>query len=246
LDTLLFATSFVRDEKSWNERYETWIKYYRKSPLGHHQCVLIDDGSLFLPNKIEVVTDLAKLNTKNREVKLFHFPNNLGRQSLVSYPGWWRSFLFSLVIAKKINAKKIIHIESDAFILSDRMFKLINEIKSGWHSAWLTTYQFPETGIQIICEDQFDAMEKFNNHPQKNIIMAENLLPFTTVHKDLIGDRYNEFKRNRSIFRSQKFDSIPIFNNAFFWTQIPKNADFATQVVQRQFKEINKNDRNKS
>jgi hypothetical protein len=56
--------------------------------------------------------------------------------------------------------------------------------------------------------------------------IAERLLPFTSVNR--------QFKGDRGIFRSRKFNRLPIFPLDFFREPIPHDADFATQVVPRQ------------
>lgn len=202
---------------------------------------MIDDGSPFIPklNFISNKNNDADELTCN-QFTFFHFKNNLGRQGPSDYPGWWRSFFYSLDIAKSLNANKIIHIESDAYILSQRLSELINTIETGWHTLWIDKYKLPETAIQIICKDQFDNFSNFQEKLKlsSNNEIAENILPFTHIHKEFIGDRYSEFKKNRWIFRSKFFDRYKLFQSDFFWEKIPKNADFATQVVERQIKKL--------
>jgi len=239
-DCLLFATSFMRDEQDWHNRYLRWYRYYRQSQLGNTPLVLIDDGSPFLPEDAD--THMCKPDNwyrpQRHQLNIVRFEQNLGRQSLTSYPGWWRSFLLAPELAKRAGCRKIIHIESDAYILTERMFSLIENINEGWTTFWLPTYQMPETAIQVICEDQFDNMLAIWNHSDINRELAENILPFTQVVKTMKGDRYSEFKRNRWIFRSRKFDWFPPFKTNFFFAPIPPDADFATQVVPRQFSDI--------
>lgn len=152
------------------------------------------------------------------------------------YPGWWRSFFHSLVLAKQVGAKKIIHIESDAYVISERMLDYINALESGWTTFWCASYQMPETAIQVICEDQFDAMENFaaKGFSEFNGHLAERILPFTCINRDFIGDRYGEFKipiLRSGILKSRKFNTLKIFQHDRFRQPIPKSADFATQVT---------------
>lgn len=237
-DALLFATSYIADRKAWIARYRPWVNFYRLSPLGKLPLVLIDDGSPYLPEDPDVIVcnPASDGGLVPDKVNIFHFKDNLGRSSLKSYPGWWRSFIFSADLAKRHGHCKIIHIESDAYILSNRLFNKIINFNSGWVTFWLKKYQMPETAIQIICPDQLDRLEQMKDHHLLNREMAENILPFTEIDKEMVGDRYSEFKRNRWIFRSRKFDRIPLFQTDFFYEPIPENADFATQVVPRQLK----------
>lgn len=199
---------------------------------------MIDDGSPFLPpaDIINTVSDSASLASNGEKNLIIRFDNNLGRQSGADYPGWWRSFLHSVKVANELGVDKIIHIESDAYIMTPRLVNFINEIESGWNVLWSPRYRFPETAIQVICRDQFEIFEKFKDkHPDYSFPdIAERLLPFTAVHKQFKGDRYSDFTKNRWIFRSKKFNKIPIFKHVYFWETIPPDADFVTQGIGRQ------------
>ena len=199
---------------------------------------MIDDGSPFLPpaDIINTIPHDAPLAAHGDKNLIIHFDNNLGRQSGADYPGWWRSFLHSVQVANELGVDKIIHIESDAYIMTPRLVKFINEIESGWNVLWSPRYRFPETALQVICRDQFAIFEKFKNDTPglKFPDIAERLLPFTAVHKQFKGDRYSDFTKNRWIFRSRRFNKIPLFKREFFWEKIPADADFVTQGISRQ------------
>lgn len=238
MKTLLFCTSYFKDAEAWKTRCQRWLDYYRNGPIKSDRIVMIDDGSPYLPpaETIPTVPAGEDLSTHDATHCIVRFEENLGRQSMSRYPGWWRSFLHSVTIARALGANKIVHIESDAYTLSRRLTDFINDTRSGWHVMWAQRYALPETAIQIICRDQFDALERFRDtHPDMDFPdIAERLLPFTSVNRQFKGDRYSEFKRNRGIFRSRKFNALPIFQKDFFWEPIPHDADFATQVVKRQ------------
>jgi hypothetical protein len=238
MKSFIFCTSYIKDREAWTHRYRKWLHYYDKTPIVAEKKIMIDDGSPFAPprEEIEVVHHSADISEKSSKNLLVRFDENLGRQSLALYPGWWRSFLHSLEIAKNLGAEKIIHIESDAYVLSRRLADFINHVDSGWHVLWAQRYALPETAIQVICRDQFPAFEQFKSQSAELVQrdIAERLLPFTAIGKQFKGDRYSEFKRNRWIFRSQKFNRFSIFQKDFFWEPIPADADFATQVVGRQ------------
>lgn len=241
MTTLLFCTSYIKDADAWRTRYRRWLDFYRDGPIAADRMIMIDDGSPWLPEPdvlptVSAERDPGALDALGAKHCILRFETNLGRQSMSAYPGWWRSFLHSLTVAKAMGADKIVHIESDAFTMSRPLADFINETRSGWHVLWAQRYAMPETAIQVICRDQFDAMEAFrDSHPDLDFPdIAERILPFTSVNRSFKGDRYSEFKRNRGIFRSRKFNFLPIFQWDFFWEPIPADADFATQVVERQ------------
>lgn len=238
MKAIIFCTSFIKDAPSWESRYQRWLDYYENIPIDAVKKIMIDDGSPFLPpaDIINTISHSAALAGNSDKNLIIRFDNNLGRQSGADYPGWWRSFLHSVKVANELGVDKIIHIESDAYIMTPRLAKFINEIESGWNVLWSPRYRMPETAIQVICRDQFPILEQFkDSHRDYSFSdIAEKVLPFTTVHKQFKGDRYSDFTKNRWIFRSKKFNKIPIFKHVFFWETIPPDADFVTQGIQRQ------------
>ena len=107
---------------------------------------------------------------------------------------------------------RIIHIEADAFLITDRAIAFFNACDSGWAGLWCQRHGWPETTLQIINKDQFAACEAFFSQPYAAHLgppykAPEQLIPFTVVNKDLMGDRYGE-----------DGDTIPL------------TADYASQV----------------
>lgn len=238
MKSIIFCTSYINDAQSWKDRYQRWLDYYETVPINAIKKIMIDDGSPFLPPPeiIQTISVNDAVSLRQDKNLIIRFDDNLGRQSMLGYPGWWRSFLHAVQIAKDLGVEKIIHIESDAYILTPRLTDFINDIQSGWHVLWTPHYQFPETAIQVICKDQFGALEqlKQSNPSFAFSDIAEKVLPFTSINREFKGDRYSEFQKNRWIFRSRKFNHIPIFNLDFFTVPIPADADFVTQTISRQ------------
>ncbi|XHS78084.1 hypothetical protein ACFJGW_20530 [Burkholderiaceae bacterium UC74_6] len=238
MSTLLFCTSYVRDLQAWNERYSRWIGYYREHNLGANQLLLIDDGSPYVPKDLlPCLNAETELDQAQHPVQLLRFDDRLGRGARLSYPGWWRSFTHSVKVARAVGAKKLIHVESDAFVLSARLRQYIESLDSGWTVLWSHFYNMPETAIQVICEDQFDALAEFGDGHWNAFEgrLAEEVLPFTHVSREFIGDRYSEMKRHRGFLRSRKFDGLFVRTWDNFWQPVPANADFVAQVVEMQW-----------
>ena len=124
---------------------------------------------------------------------IFRFPNRLGRPSLLDYPGWFRSFTYSVEIARRFGFKKIIHVESDAFILTRKALSAINAISSGWTAFWYADEAFAETCIQIICADRFPSLNRVRVSPYQSQFsgkLIELHLPITRIERALQGNRY--------------------------------------------------------
>ncbi len=210
-ETLVFCTSYMANRGEWLGRYRRWLDHHAPLPFDRPLFCMIDDASPYLPDqeKVQTIESGQPFPLPPTRPLMVRFGNRLGRSAVDNYPGWWRSFLFSVLVAGNYGCRKIVHIESDAYVLSRRMVEFIRRRDSGWTAFWCPRWNFPETGIQVVCEDRFDAMRGmweagWERHAGK---YAERILPFTDVVKDPHGNRYGEFR-----------------------TRIPGFADFAMQV----------------
>jgi hypothetical protein len=207
LPTLLFCTSYLEAESAWIHRYRPWIDYYQTFPLRRDATFMLDDASPYVPqdDRLVLLNELpARLDSG--KLQLYRFPEHLGNKR---HRGWWRSFLFSLQIARRYGFRKIIHVESDAYLLSQRVVEYLGELNSGWTALWCPLYQLPEAGIQVVAEDQFAALQAFADRDLREVsrTMPEKSFPFTRIEKKFHGDRYGEFR-----------------------SRIPRTADYACQV----------------
>jgi hypothetical protein len=214
--TLLFCTSYFRDAVEWRERYLRWINHHKAFPWLYRAMVMIDDGSPYEPDQSQAMP-LAAADIGKRELQQFaliRFPNNLGRSGITDYPGWCRSFLFSLDIAEIYGFRKIVHVESDTYLLSRAIGDYIERAERGWTAFWSARYGFPETALQIICSDAYPAFGRLRDAGLEAFQgrAAEIVLPFTNVEKAFVGDRFSEFQAT-----------------------IPLNADYAVQVLPTMF-----------
>ncbi|MBL8227776.1 MAG: hypothetical protein JNL98_04845 [Bryobacterales bacterium] len=199
--TLIYCTSFFQDTPGSAERWRRWIAYYRPrlAEFGADGLLLIDDGSPLenIPGELPLVHAGRFLPRQMPSGSpLFRFDSHLGRNHVFRFPGWWRSFSFAAVIARKYGYRKLIHIESDAFVLSNRMSAFLRDTALGWTAFWCPRYNRPESAIQVICADQFEALEGYYHRGPdfwQSWICAETALPFTSVDRTFHGDRFGEF-----------------------------------------------------
>jgi hypothetical protein len=154
--SFLFCTTFFGVDKPYEEapwRYPKWIEYYRRNlaAFGADRIFLMDDGSnpafINLPGvSIIDVSDRLPLELPAGPV-LFRFPTHLGKlrpwipPGGHGFPGWWRSFTFSLIIAEQYGYSKIFHAESDLFVITQRLADRIRMIDSGWTAFANTAYK---------------------------------------------------------------------------------------------------------
>lgn len=196
---LLFCTSAVDPSAAaathgW-PRYQRWIEYYsaRLDALGADAACLINDGSVS-EAPVDIYDATALPETLPSGAAIIRFPTRLGRPALFDYPGWWRSFCFSQQLARQYGYRKLIHIESDFFVLSSALIDYIASLSSGWTALFSRYYQIPETGIQVICGDSLDRMESVRQAVEATGLRfpAEHVLPFTTIERRFVGDRFGE------------------------------------------------------
>ena len=235
MKSLIFCTSYVKSRDEWGKRYQKWIDYYTSIPFGKGKDIwLIDDGS-----DEECLQDFKgnryneggpELNPSSPasypDVNLFHFKERKGIEPADndyglggSTLGWYRSFLFSYALARKENYDKIIHIESDAYLITQKICDYIDNIEDGWTALYCPQYWFPETSLQIICRDQYDTLGELFSMPLESFRMsqAEQILPITHVEQGFVGDRYGEFTKKQlpkiDYFNQCPLDTKLIFKN---------------------------------
>ena len=209
--TLLFTTSYCNTLQEWDERLYKWLKYFTKSSLYFNKLLILDDSSPVHPEweDCRVIEDYFTEEPADMSY-IFKFKDNLGRPAHLDYPGWFRSFSFAARYAYKFGYEKIIHIESDAYILSNKIINFFNNQAAGWVAFYCNRHQFPETALQIICKDQINNFYYTTQLPYSTYFKnktIETCLPFTHIERSFKGDRYHEYQ-----------DDIPF------------NADYACQV----------------
>jgi SAM-dependent methyltransferase len=197
--TLLFCTSYAESIPTWNERWGRWLKAVTGSGVIVDKILMVDDGSPVLPSWSGVnIVPPDSSRQSDAFVEIHHFPDRRGqRVNGEPFPGWYRSFAYGVRYGIKNNFDRIIHIEADAFLISDRAVEYFNSCVQGWVGLWCQRHSWPESTLQIINKDQFDASEAFFSLPYSAHLgppyrSPEQLIPFTFVNKSLVGDRYGE------------------------------------------------------
>ncbi|MAH46086.1 hypothetical protein CMI37_09650 [Candidatus Pacearchaeota archaeon] len=227
MKSFIFCTCYIGSEEARLKRYEKWINYYKGIPFSDDKPLfVIDDGSdeEYLRELADVRIDEGNLEhaPDSKQSTLYHFKERVGINPEDNVPGlfgstlgWYRSFFYSLEIASKFGYDKIIHLESDAYLITQKVCDYIDSLKTGWTSLYCPRYTFPETSIQIICEDQFDVFRKMVDKPLESYrtSQAENIIPFTHVEDSFIGDRYGEMT-------SMQLPGIDYYNQCNFRTNL--------------------------
>lgn len=223
MKTLIFCTGYAPTLTQWESLYGKWINAVEAGQLSVDKILIVDDGSPALPswtNDDEIVTltdSVFPLIEPEARGVIYHYTQNLGRQAIYVYPGWYRSFMTAAAYAKQYGYQKIIHLESDAFLISGRMQQYVNDYNNGWTTMWCPKYRLAETAIQIIAgSNALDKLynmidipyEQFAGRPaDPNPAQGISWLPYNEINTNFNGDRWGE-------------------NN----TTPPLNADYACQI----------------
>lgn len=160
------------------ERYVLWSKYYH-ALFPDTQLVIFHDG----PN--------ANLWSESSALVKYLTPH-LGRPSHLDHAGFFRSFL--QIPEYLYKSKKVIWIDWDFMIVTQRFLDWICDITTGWRTVWCPQFDFPESSLQIICADQLESFKLFR---QRWIATAKNVeierhIPFTEINRNYIGGRYSD------------------------------------------------------
>jgi hypothetical protein len=180
---------------SWDLRYRIWLDAILTSGLNFDQILIVDDGSPTLPQwkGVTIRQETDDIHCEDKIV-LHHFAQNLGRHAVSDFPGWVRSFLFAARYARENGFTRVIHLESDAFLISARLQAYANAVQDGWISLFCPRHNRPESGIQFIAGSglqNFFALADAHHDTFQNIEI-ESSLPFTHVERQFVGDRYGE------------------------------------------------------
>ena len=193
--TLLFCTSFAANRHIWDTRYGAWLLALLRGSLQYDQMLMIDDASPVMPSwqGVNVVADAPDARADSK-VAIYRFNTYFGRYENGVFPGWFRSFGFAGEYAERCGFDKILHIESDAFLITPRIHEYFNARTTGWTALWCPLHSLPESGLQMIAGRDIQDYRAFMSRPYEELRdnLIERLMPFTRVEKQFIGDRYGE------------------------------------------------------
>lgn len=195
MKTVLFTPSYLEGldplGSSRLARNLRYIEYY--SDLKDHGHLHFDD--IWLADNASKHSSIEALQELTTDYFQIHrFEENLVRgKGPYDYPYCWRALYFMQDLIR-MGYKKIIFIDSDSFIVSQRLADYINEVKYGWTAFWSEKYKFPTAECHVLCEDSFYLLDKFCQVSWEHRIgtLMETQIPFTHVIKEFKCDRYGE------------------------------------------------------
>ena len=233
--TLVYCTAFAWDPDQWRRRYRRWVRGIRGSMLQYDQMLIVDDGSASLPDWPDaVIRRDESIDTAGAGLVLHSFPDRLGRNGTYDFPGWYRSYAYGARYAVAHGFEKVVHVESDLFLIGSRPQRYINEFQQGWASFWCPLHMVPEAAIEVIAGDalaRFAEIER--THPHESLVgrAFEDQLPFDTIETGFNGNRYGEFLGfvpGNAEFAAQVKDTEP---DEYYWWMAPTPPEDAPPAM---------------
>lgn len=196
--TLVFCTAYAAAASVWETRYRIWLDAV--GALGADQVLIVDDGSSTLPGWPElhvlsgdVIGEAFTVRAPGGAM-LFHFRQHLGRAAVLDFPGWHRSFVFAALFAAANGFDRVIHVESDALLLSARARAFVAAFSDGWAALYAPRFDMPESAVQVAAGSGLRVLAGFARQPYAAMVgkTHEREMPFTHVERGLVGDRVGE------------------------------------------------------
>jgi len=189
LVTLSYLDGLDRQNNNRLERNIRYLNYYipLKDKLGFDRIVFIDNDS-----SQESINEIRKVG--NGILDIIRLSPHLPSGSALNYPYCWRG-LYELKTLINRGYDKIISIDSDGFVLSQRLANYFRLLDTGWTSLWCPRWNFPESACHVLCEDSFPIyLDYIEQMPWQNRVgtKMETSLPFTYINKAFNADRYGE------------------------------------------------------
>jgi hypothetical protein len=175
------------------ERVSRWLHYYwpLRYRLGFDQIVLLDDGSSEENRRALTEEWLMISNRFNLVMVTLQKLEPTGVASL-DYPWCWRALWECRDLSKVFT--KIITIDTDGFILTDRLASFVRETDTGWYAFNIPRWNFPSAEFHVLNQDAFPHFWNYTSKPWEDQVgkLMERELPFTRVVTDFKVNRWRE------------------------------------------------------
>jgi hypothetical protein len=209
MKTLLFAPCYL-DGKDWQgyervKRIQDWLFFHiqLKDQLGFDEIWMSDDCSD--PENLEATgasiwnDKLQPMNGGNPRIGLVNIvsyrkPLVSGGGSCVNYPYCWKALYVMRSVMERFDYSKSITLDTDAYVLSQRLASYVKSLKSGWTAFWINKYNFPSAEFHVLTQPALHQFEDFTEPPYMahQGKLMETSLPFTNINRDFICDRFGE------------------------------------------------------
>lgn len=178
------------------QRNKRWLEYVFsiKEHLGFDEVYLIDNYSSW--NSLVDLREFLRIKSIRQFVRFHSFSSHLTREpGEHNYPYIWRGTWWIRNIIEQGVYQKLILMDSDAFVLSQRLARFIKEHHTGWECLTLPEHgHSPANELSILNQDAYPVFLEYTKESwrKKVGLHHETDLPFTHRNKDYTCDRYGE------------------------------------------------------
>jgi len=122
--TLLYCTGYSTSDLDWEKRWRRWYNYHKQQGLQFDQLLIVDNGSPELPGwgDNRIIYNLDRPWFANKDIIIYRYEDTIDTDD---------HLIRSAQVAKEYTTlygfDKLLHMESDVYILSKRLAKFINE-----------------------------------------------------------------------------------------------------------------------
>lgn len=204
MNTCIITTAYLDDALNYQKTIK-FINYYLNKTS--YDIIVFDNNSS--SDTLNKISQLYRSPFSRIIIKSFSLHYN--RPSHLDYKYLWRAVYHLKDHFNNYN--KILYADNDFYILSDKMFKYVEDLSNGWTTFYCNMHHFPETGCHILLKDcsEYNSFiskseEEFIN--EWNGRCMESFLPVTHIERSFVGDRYGE-------------NSLPITQEMDYYAQCP-------------------------
>lgn len=171
------------------ERNILYLQYYRKLFGPEMPIWFLDSAS-----SEEKLTALQAIDLNTH---IHVFDEDIPRRGIgpYDYPHCWQGLWFLKdMIYMFPQLEKIIFIDSDCFIVSERLKKYVLDLNSGWVGFVEQLYSFHTSEFFVLNRDTFPRCQKYMNEPFENKYgkLMEMDIPFTRICREFNYGRFGE------------------------------------------------------
>jgi len=182
------------DREDYYNKTIKFLNYYHQPKIIEALGILPED--IWLIDNASNTNKVYQIATMFPKVKFKCYNKHYARTAHLEYPFCWRCLYFARELFQEHDYTKIIHLNNDVFIISEKLANHIRDFKSGWWTPWCKKHSFPECDLQVItadCKDYWQVTAppylSYNGKHMEYEIKA-------TADKSFEGDRYAEYGIN--------------------------------------------------
>jgi hypothetical protein len=217
--TLVYCTTYAEAAGVWQSRIRRWLDAVLGGGLDAQQILIVDDGSPVLPGWADTqlfsgdaVGEAFTVGPRG-QVLLFHFRERLGRANAAHDAGWHRSYAFGALYAEANGFERVVHIASDAFLISERARGFVAGVRDGWVAPGNAPGGAPEWAISVAAGDGLRRLAEYARRPYDAAAgRVQESLPFTSVERSLTGGRFGD-------------TAVPVPHNLDYAAQVPAHRE---------------------